>query len=230
MAAAPRSCKEPPQSHAASWRATSTPNRSQRASSRDTSRCPTCLTWTCCGALAPSSARPTSSPGTPRTPNCSSPPASGQTSTAATYGTPSPSTHDAGAATARPPADLSANFGGYDPLAASDLWHSPGLLRGHARWPVRGRPVPLRVGGLPDFDQMTVGIADVAALLVLVLFRRRQELGTAGAPFGVYGLDVFDPDIEEAADPVGIGWRLQGDRRLVVGRASADIDDDPAVG
>ena len=32
---------------------------------------------------------------------------------------------------------------------------------------------------------------------------------------------VFDPDIEEAADPVGIAWRLQGDRRLVVGRASA---------
>jgi hypothetical protein len=57
----------------------------------------------------------------------------------------------------------------------------------------------------------------------LVLFRRRQELGTPGTPFGVHGLDVFDPDIEEAADPVGIAWRLQDDRRLVVGRASAGI-------
>jgi hypothetical protein len=66
---------------------------------------------------------------------------------------------------------------------------------------------------------MTVGIADVATLLVLVLFRRRQELSTPGAPFGVHGIDVFDPDIEEAADPVGIAWRLQGDRRLVVGRS-----------
>ena len=102
--------------------------------------------------------------------------------------------------------------------------------RGRARRPVGGRPVPLWVGGLPHFDQMTVGIADVAADLVLVLFRRRQELSTPGAPFGVHGLDVFDPDIEEAADPVGIAWRLQGDRRLVVGRASADVDDDPAVG
>jgi hypothetical protein len=46
---------------------------------------------------------------------------------------------------------------------------------------------------------MTVGVADVAPLLVLVLFRRRQELSTPGAPFGVHGLDVFDPDIEEAA-------------------------------
>src|SRR5271167_5270143 len=77
---------------------------------------------------------------------------------------------------------------------------------------------------------MTVGIADVAADLVLVLFGRRQELSTPSAPFGVHGLDVFDPYIEEAADPVRIAWRLQGDRWLVVGRASADIDDDPAVG
>jgi hypothetical protein len=61
--------------------------------------------------------------------------------------------------------------------------------------------------------EVTVGIADVAARLVLVPFRRRQELGTAGAPFGVLGLDVFDPEIEEAADPVGIARRLQSDRR-----------------
>ena len=75
-----------------------------------------------------------------------------------------------------------------------------------------------------------VGIADVAALLVLVLFRRRQELSTPGAPFGVHGVDVFDPDIKKAADPVGIMRRLEDDRRLVVGRAPAAIDDDPAVG
>jgi hypothetical protein len=77
---------------------------------------------------------------------------------------------------------------------------------------------------------MTVGIADVATDFVLVLFRRRQELSTPGAPLGIHGVDVFDPDIEKAADPVGIARRLQGDRRLVVGRASAAIDDDPAVG
>jgi hypothetical protein len=76
---------------------------------------------------------------------------------------------------------------------------------------------------------MTVGIADVATLLVLVLFRRRQELSTPGAPFGVHGIEVFNPDIEEAADPVGITRRLQDDRGLVVGRTAAGIDDDPAV-
>src|SRR5262249_39554142 len=98
------------------------------------------------------------------------------------------------------------------------------------RWPLSRRPVPLRVRGLPHLDQITVGIADVATDLVLVLFRRRQELSTPGAPFRVHGLDVFDPDVEEAADPVRIAGSLQGDRRLVVGRAAAAIDNDPAVG
>src|ERR1700677_4454538 len=108
--------------------------------------------------------------------------------------------------------------------------HSLGRLAGSTRRPVSGRPVTLWVRGLPHFDQVTVGIADVAALLVLVLFRRRQELSAPGAPLRVHSLDVFDPDIEEAADPVGILRRFQGDRGLVVGGASADIDDDPGVG
>jgi hypothetical protein len=83
---------------------------------------------------------------------------------------------------------------------------------------------------LTDFDEMTVGIADVATGLVSVLLRRRQELSTPGAPLGVHGLGVFDPDIEETADSIGIAWCLQGDIRLVIGRASTGIDDDPAVG
>jgi hypothetical protein len=82
---------------------------------------------------------------------------------------------------------------------------------------------------LPHFDDVAVGIADITAGLVLVLFGLRQEIRAAGAPFGIHGRDVFDADVEEARDPVGIGWRLQGDRRLVVGRSTADVDDDPAV-
>ena len=93
-----------------------------------------------------------------------------------------------------------------------------------------GASSPPRVGGLSHLDQITIRVADVATDLVLVLLRRRQELSTTGAPFGVHGLDVLDPDVEEAADPVGVAWRLQGDRGLVVGRASAPVDDDPAVG
>src|ERR1700722_4630509 len=77
---------------------------------------------------------------------------------------------------------------------------------------------------------MTVGIADVTAGLVWMLFRRRQELGAPGAPGGVRGLDVLDPKIEEAAGAAGIAGRLEGDPRLVVGRPSAGVYDDEAVG
>ena len=77
---------------------------------------------------------------------------------------------------------------------------------------------------------MAVRIADVAADLTLVLLRGRQELGPTRAPLGVDRVDVGDPDIEEAADPVGVGWRLERDGRLVIGGAATDVDDDPAVG
>jgi hypothetical protein len=88
--------------------------------------------------------------------------------------------------------------------------------RGRARRPVGGRPVTLWVGGLAHLDQMTVGIADVAALLVLVLFWRRQELSTPAAPLGVHGVNVFDPDIQEAADRSG----SRGVSRVTVGLSS----------
>ena len=42
--------------------------------------------------------------------------------------------------------------------------------------------------------------------------------------------DVGDPDVEEAAGPIRVWRDLEGDGRLVVGRAAAAIDDDPAVG
>ena len=44
-----------------------------------------------------------------------------------------------------------------------------------------------------------------------------------GTPFGVHGVDVGDPDVEEAADPIGVARRLEGDRGLVVGGASATL-------
>ena len=144
--------------------------------------------------------------------------------------------------TRAPPADLnsSASRGGSRLVSgglaavdvrdfAGDPGASLGLLGGRARWPVSGQPVTLWVRGLPHFDQMTVGIADVANASRTGAVSAASGIEHPGAPFGVYGIDVFDPDIE-AVDPVGIAWRLQGDRRLIVGRSSAGIDDDPAVG
>src|SRR5690242_10613100 len=70
---------------------------------------------------------------------------------------------------------------------------------------------------LPDFDQVPVGVANVAAELASSIDRRREELRPAGAPLVVDGLDVRDAYVEEAADVVGISWRLERDGRLVVG-------------
>src|SRR5580704_8902361 len=115
-------------------------------------------------------------------------------------------------------------------FATSRTRGSVGLRAQVDRWPVRWPPVSLRVGGLPDLDDVPVGISDVATDLVLVLLRWRQELRAPSAPFGVHGVDVCHPNIEEAADPIGVVWRLKDDRGLVICGASAGIDDNEAVG
>lgn len=103
-------------------------------------------------------------------------------------------------------------------------------VAGADTWPFGGQPVSLWVGGLPDFDEVTVWISDAATRLVLMLLRPSQELSSPGTPSGVRGLDVRDPDVEEAADTVRIAWRLKGDRGLVVSRTPAGVNDDETVG
>ena len=76
---------------------------------------------------------------------------------------------------------------------------------------------------------MAVGIADVTTDLVCVLFRGRQEIRAPRAPFGVHGLDVLDPDIQEGVHPIRIRRRLERHGRLVVRRTTAHADDDEAV-
>jgi hypothetical protein len=63
---------------------------------------------------------------------------------------------------------------------------------------------------------MTVGIAEVATDLVLVLFRRRQELGTPGTPLGIHGLDVFTRILTKLLTRP----RLRGGSRITVGLSS----------
>src|SRR5580700_7747829 len=98
-----------------------------------------------------------------------------------------------------------------------------------ARWPLIGEPVSSRVRRLSHFDQMTIRIVDITTDFVLVLLRWCQEFRTERAPFGVHSAQVRHSYIEEAADPLGIGGRLKRDLRLVVGRPSADVDDDPTI-
>ena len=55
---------------------------------------------------------------------------------------------------------------------------------------------------LPDLDEVAVGICDLATDLVLELLGGVRNYAPRGAPFGVHGVGVCDPDIEEAADQV----------------------------
>src|ERR1700761_9427649 len=75
---------------------------------------------------------------------------------------------------------------------------------------------------------MAVRIAQVATDLCASVDRRGQELRSLGAPVFVDRLDVGDTYIQEAARRIGIGG---GERHgwLVIGRATARVDDDPAV-
>src|SRR5688500_18858355 len=83
---------------------------------------------------------------------------------------------------------------------------------------------------LADLDQVPIRIADVAADLASTVLWWREELGSARAPLGVDRLDVRHADVQEAARTVRVGGCLERDRRLVLGRPAADVDDDPAVG
>src|SRR5690348_3145070 len=77
---------------------------------------------------------------------------------------------------------------------------------------------------------MAVGVAHVTADLSAAVDRQREEVGAAFAPGVVGAVDVGDANVEEAGDAVGVLWRLECDGRLVVCRAAANVDDDPAVG
>src|ERR1700751_934984 len=84
-------------------------------------------------------------------------------------------------------------------------------------------------GGLADLDQVTVGVADVGTDLGGVDLGLGQELGALGRPLRVGRGDVGHPEVEEGAGPFGVCWRGEGHRGLVVGRAAAYVEDEPAV-
>ena len=73
-----------------------------------------------------------------------------------------------------------------------------GFLVGQVRWPVGGHPVPACVRGLPHLYQITVGVADVATDLVLVLLRLWRNCAPR-ALHSVYTAWTSAPDVQEAA-------------------------------
>src|SRR5215211_5108058 len=85
-------------------------------------------------------------------------------------------------------------------------------------------------GRLANLDQVAVGVAHVAADLPAVDLGWSEELGPAGAPLLVGGVDIGHPEVEEGTGASGIGRWFQHDLGLVIGRSPTDVDDHPAVG
>src|SRR5580698_15845 len=96
------------------------------------------------------------------------------------------------------------------------------------------RPAKSAVGefrlALPDFYNIAVGIADVAARLAVFVFRLGDERGAAAFPLRIVNLNLRDADIHEAAHLIGVGRNAEYHRRLVRRRTAARIDDQPGVG
>src|SRR5918994_2253725 len=92
-----------------------------------------------------------------------------------------------------------------------------------------GRSKEFGSGGLSDLDQVPVGVTQVAADLAAEVLGWSDEDRTARAPLVVDGLDVRNPDVQEAAGAGRVRRRLQDHVWLVDGGPTADVDDDPRV-
>src|ERR671915_1722515 len=84
-------------------------------------------------------------------------------------------------------------------------------------------------GGLTDLDQMTVGVSDVRPDLSPMILRLREELGTLRRPLLVGLRDVRNADVEERTRAIGIRGCRECDRRLVVRRPAAYVQNQPRV-
>ena len=84
----------------------------------------------------------------------------------------------------------------------------------------RGRASSVfEVGALSDLDNVSVGVADVAANLAVLGDRRREELGTPTFPQFVARLNIRNAEIHKTVDVIRVG-DAERYRRLTGGSAS----------
>src|ERR1700688_2193622 len=85
------------------------------------------------------------------------------------------------------------------------------------------------VGALPDFDDIAVGIADVAAYLAVLLYRLGNELGSSTFPQFIARLNIRNTNIHKAADFIRVGEGAQRYRRLIRGGPAAEVHNEPRI-
>jgi hypothetical protein len=82
---------------------------------------------------------------------------------------------------------------------------------------------------LPDFDDVTVRIADVASDLTVLVDRFGQKRRSPASPELVARLNVGYADIHEAADLIGVRRSPERYGRFVGCWTSPNVDDEPRV-
>src|ERR1700677_1072995 len=96
-----------------------------------------------------------------------------------------------------------------------------------ASHPGRASTVDL-IGALPDLDDITVRIADVAAYLAVFRNRRRDELAPPTLPQFIAGLNIRNAEIHKAVEVIRVG-DAERYRRLVRGRSASNVQDHPDI-
>src|SRR3954464_13917358 len=82
---------------------------------------------------------------------------------------------------------------------------------------------------LPNFYNISIRIANVAARLAVLGLWLRDEFGSSTSPKIITSLNICNPDIHKAADQVGIGGDAERHRRFVGCRTAPPIDKEPRV-
>src|ERR1700691_1009748 len=92
-----------------------------------------------------------------------------------------------------------------------------------------GRALPVReVGALSDFDDIAVRIADVAAYLAVLGYRRRDELGSSTFPQFIARLNIRNPEIHKAIDVIRVR-DAERHRRLIRSRPASNVQNHPDI-
>src|ERR1700722_171191 len=86
----------------------------------------------------------------------------------------------------------------------------------------------LEIGALPDLDDVTVRIANIAPDLAVLGNRRRQKLGAPGFPQFVARLNIRNPKIHKAVDVIRVR-RAERYRRLIRSRSAANVQNHPDI-
>ena len=98
---------------------------------------------------------------------------------------------------------------------------------------IKFRDGPLAVSNarvaLPNFYNITIRVANVAARLAVLRLRLRDELGSSTSPKFITRLNIRNADIHKAADTIRVGGNAERYRWFVRRRAASGVDKEPGV-